>query len=317
MSRSTLLVLFAWVLGTPGMLFAQEPMAAQAPIAKVDCGETDPDCRRRLLFIMNGIHVGQAQIDAAYRFGESQGDAAVRFKADVISFDSMIGDLAALPFEAVYFPELGGFRLRVSLIDADVLFFCKDEEGKTRWPLEGLLHACEPTGYLGLGAGILEGQWDTNSGRSATRWAEINVVLNFLKNGNGMEYLRKRLSAYAGASLDTTRPGRLPVPAGVGKDTDLRLNFGVMGMLRSENNRLEIRGYAGYRPNVTDFSDAGYEAKVELMYHLLFNRRTLGTVGLEGGLTHWDQPWKSIGSFASATDERTYFLRLMFRMIFQ
>ncbi len=287
-----------------------------ARAGRVDCGPTDPDCRRRLLFVLNGIHVGQAQLDALYRFGQEGNDAAVRFKADVISFDSSIGDIAALPFEAVWFPELGGVRVRVSLVDADVLFFCRDGQDQLRWPIEGLFHDCQPTGWIGLGGAVLEGQWDSDTGRNAMRWAEINLVLNFLRNGNGLDWLKRRLAAYAGVSLDTVWPDRTPGAPG-GRDTTARLNFGVVGMLRSANNRLEIRGYAGYRPAVTEFSDAAYEAKVQVMQHLLFNKRTLGTVGLEAGVTHWDRPWKSIDSFASATEQRNYFLRLMFRLIFQ
>src|SRR4051812_48439192 len=90
---------------------------AGASTTRVDCGPNDPDCRRRLLFIMNGIHIGETEIDGLYRFGENQGDAAIEFKSSVASFDSTIGDLALLPFEAVYSPELGGVRIRVSLVD--------------------------------------------------------------------------------------------------------------------------------------------------------------------------------------------------------
>jgi hypothetical protein len=198
------------------------------------------------------------------------------------------------------------------------MFFCrdKDADGKRRLPFEGLFYNCEPTEMIGLGATVLDGQWDSDTGRNAVRWAEINAVLNFLRNGNGMDYLQRRLSAYAGASLDTVWPDRTPGAPG-GGHTDLRLNFGIMGMLRSESNRLEIRGYAGYRPAVADLSDSAYEARAQLMYHLLLGRRAMGTVGLELGADRWETPWKSIGPFASDTERTAYYLRLMFRMIFQ
>lgn len=319
MIRQTILAL-SLILSASSALAQEAPVgvvAETAAASKMNCGETDPDCSRRLLFIMNGIHIGQTQVDAGYRFGNSEADVAIGFKAKVLSIDSSIGDLAAIPFEATYFPELGGVRVRIALVDADVLFFCKDQSGKTHLPLMGLFQDCQPTAFLGLGATVLENQWDSDTGRDAMRWAEINLVLSFLRNGNSFDYLHHRLSAFAGASLDTVWPDSTPGALG-GRSTTARLNFGVMGMLRSQSNKLEIRGYAGYRPSVTDFTDSGYEAKVDLMYHLLFsNKRTLGTVGLEGGATQWNQPWKSMGSVASATDPRTYFLRVMFRMIFQ
>jgi len=294
-------------------------LAEVAPSTSNGCGPADPDCRRRILWILNGIHLGAFNVEGGYRFGENATEVAVGFHAAGVSTDSQIGDLEALVFEAVYVPEAGGLRLRFTLAEGDVMFFCKDEEGVTHPPLLAFLYNCEPTAAIGLGATLLDVQHDSSTGRWATRWAQMNFVYNFLRNGNGVDYLRRRLYAFGGASLDTITYHNTPgAPIGDGRDTLVRMNFGVSGMIRSANSQWEVRGLAGYRPNVTDFSDFGFEAKFELLRHILVgNGQSLATVGLEAGYNEWSQPWRSIGTYASDRDRRNSYLRLMFRYMFQ
>lgn len=280
------------------------------------CGETDPDCSRRLLWLLNGIHIVETKADAGVRFGEESNEFAMRFRAEGISADGMVGDLDGLIFEAVYLPEAGGLKLRFTLANTEVLFFCTDEEtGEIHLPVESFFSACRPDGSIGLGATIGQFQWDQETKRRGVRWAEINAVYNFLRNGNGMEYLRKRLLAQIGVSVDTIWPGHIPSEVDLDRTTAVRLNFGVSGMLRSNNNRWEVRGYAGYRPNVTSFSDLGAEAKINLMYHLLLSRDELATIGIEAGFNYWEKPWLSMGQFASDRERRNYYLALVFRLI--
>jgi hypothetical protein len=305
-----------WIITALALLLSAASPHAHAEPATRGCGVADPTCSKRILWILNGIHVGATEVDGGVRFGDGKADAAIRVSASGVSADAQIGDLEALAFEAVYVPEAGGVRVRFTLADSDVLFFCKDDEGTNHPPLLAFFYNCEPTGVIGLGGTLAELQWDEATHRFGARWAEVNFVLNFLRNGNGMDYLKKRLLAYAGTSLDTVWGSGTP-GANDETDTMLRLNLGIMGMIRSENNRWEIRALAGYRPNVTDWSDVGFEAKTQILYHLLFNRSALGTVGLEGGFSHWGVPWHSIDSFASDRDRNNFFLRLMFSVVFQ
>lgn len=283
------------------------------------CGPLDPDCRRRLLSLLAGnLNVLQPRVDAGVRFGHGAADAAVRFQVSLADIDAMIGDISVLPFEAIYLHERGGFRLRFTLADAEVLFLCNDfDSGKYKAPLLGWLqYDCRPDEVIGIGGKITEIQWDQETGRVAARWLELQAVANLLANGNSFDYLRRRLVAFAGASFETVWPGSTPGAPDVDADVIGRLKFGVMGMIRSENNRFEARGYAAYRPSVTSFSDFAIEAKTEFLYHLLFSDQIVASVGLDGRYSYWGEPSHSIGAFTSDRDRHSAYVGALFRMTF-
>jgi hypothetical protein len=280
------------------------------------CGPFDPECARRLARILSGIHVLPLKVEGGVRFGENQAQGAVSFSANVVSMDASAGDARVLMFEATYLPEAGGLRVRFTLADTDVLFFCKDDDGVTHPPLAGLFANCRPDGAYGIGGTVGQLQWDSATHRLAARWAEVNAVLNLLQNGNGLDYLKRRLNAFAGASLDTVWYNHTPNTDG-NAHTALRGNVGIMGMLRSDNNHWEIRGLAGYRPNVTDWSDYSIEARTEIMYHVLFSANTMADIGLDGQFQYNSVPANSMGQFVSDRERVSAYLGAMFGITFQ
>jgi hypothetical protein len=314
-----------WILAVLVTLFcaivpvskADEPAPLEESTASSNgpCGQFDPDCRKRLARILTGVHFGQVQVEGGIRYGQGGADGAVRFNVTGASIDVPIGDLDVLTFDAIYVPDAGGFRIRFALAQSEVLFFCKDEEGNTHPPLVGIAQNCQPEGMIGIGGSILENQRDGDTGRWAARWAELNFVLNFLRNGNSLEYLHRRLNLFLGASVDTVFPGSTPGAGGT--ETMPRLNMGISGMLRTQNNRWEIRGYAGYRPNVIAWDDWAVEARAQVMYHLLLSRNIMATIGLDTQYSHWSRPWHSMGPFASDRDRDSVFVGLLFGVTFQ
>ena len=92
--------------------------------------------------------------------------------------------------------------------------------------------------------------------------------------------------------------------------------MGITGMFRTDNNKFEIRGYAGYRPNIVDWTDFQVEARFEAMYNFLFNRDFLGQVGLTADYTYASVPWHTIDQWASDRDQHTAFVGAMFRLMF-
>lgn len=282
------------------------------------CGPFDPECSKRILRILTGIQTLPIEVDGGVRYGDGSYDGAVRFGTNLINVDVAIGDLTAIPFEVIYLPGGGGFRIRFALAESEALFICKDHEGNTHPPLVGLIHGCRPDGMFGVGGKLLAGQRDSETDRWVMRWAELNFIVNFLRNGNGLDYLHHRLNAFLGASVDTIfSAGDIPgSDYGGNGDFRLRLNMGLTGMFRSESNKWEVRGYAGYRPSVTDFGDWSFEAKTEVLYHLLLGKNILGTVGVEGEYTHSTDPWTSFGPWVSDRDEDSYYVGAMFRVNF-
>lgn len=290
-----------------------------APVTPVSgCGAFDPDCRRRLARILGGVQIVPIEVTGGFRIDEGGPSGAVRFGLNVGAVDVPVGDLRVLPFEAIYIPEAGGFRIRVSLVDSQVLFFCKDENNPDSGVSLGLFKAlmgtppnCRPDGIVGVGGSVANINWDTATKRVAARWAEINLVLNMFANGNGSDYLRKHLNAFIGASVDTVWLGNTPNTSG-GVDTMARLNVGIQGMVRSDDNHWELRGAVAYRPNVIAWDDYAIEVKAQVMYHFLFNQSLMGTVGLDAEYQRWSVPSHSIGSFASDRERDSFFIGLMF-----
>ncbi len=279
------------------------------------CGAFDPDCRRRIFRVLGGIHFAEMEIEGGVRFGNGPLDGAVRFAVTGVSAETPVGGIDVAMFEAIYLPQQGGMRIRLTVADSDVLFFCKDQDGGTVAPGMALFAQCEPTGMWGVGGTVLEGQIDTNTGRWAARWLELHGVLNVLRNGNGFDFLKRQLLVHLGASVDTVSPGSTP-GAGTSAETMPRVNVGISGMIRSDNNRWEIRGYAGYRPNVIAWDDYALEARAQVLYHLLLSRGVMATIGLDAHYTHWSVPWHSIGPFASDRERDSFFVGLMFGIVF-
>lgn len=275
------------------------------------CGPFDPNCAYRLQKILTSPHVLPIQVSGGVRFGENEAQAAVRISTQVLGIDVPVGDLNALMFDAVYVPEAGGFRVRFTLVDSDVLFFCTDDEGRTHAPIASLFQNCRPDGKFGIGGSVPQIQWDITTGRVIARWAEINAVLNLLRNGNGLDYLKHRLNAFAGASVDTVWYGDTPGANGGGK-TILRANVGIMGMLRSKDNRWELRGLAGYRPNVTAWNDFAIETRAQILHHMLFSDKVMGDFGIDGHYQYNTAPHNSMGVFASDRERHSAYLGAMF-----
>jgi len=292
---------------------------------KPPCGYFDPDCRRKIGAILSGIHLLIPDAETGVRFGHGEADAAVRVGLDVASVDAPAGDLSAIVFEALYLPDAGGFRIRFSLAESQVLFFCRapedPETGKRKWipPIMSLLSDCEEEGFLGLGGNILEMQGDTGTGRFGARWLELNLVLNALNNANSLAYLQNRLNFFTGFAVDTVWRKDTPGAPSPDAESALRMNLGMMGMIRTNNNRFEMRAFAAYRPDMTDWSDFAVEAKTELLYHLLFGEKKnmLGSVGLSTEYSYWSKPENSIGEFASDRDQHSAYVGALFRFTFK
>lgn len=287
------------------------------------CAQWDPDCSERIGRILNGIHLGNLDVDGGIRFGDGELDAVIRFSATAVSAETQIGDVDLLIVETVYSPSESGVRIRITGLESDALFFCKDRETlKTKLPGTGIFEDCVQEEMYAVSGTIFQYQHDTATDRTARRWAELNLVLNFLRTGNTPEYLNRHLNAYIGASLDE-------IKTRVEHDVMGRMNFGMTWVFRSEKplfknnlpgthgNLLEARGFAGYRPNVTAWKDWSFETRADVMLHLLLGRNVVGSVGLSGDYSYWSRQEHSMGTYASTEQPHTAYLGLLFGFRFQ
>ena len=283
------------------------------------CGPFDPKCRDHLQTILSAIHVLPVNVEGGVTFGGAGANGAVKFSTKVLGVDYESGDLSALIFDAMYLPAEGGFRVRFTLADTEVLFMCKNAQGDVIAPIQTLLEDCTPGGafaYVGAGAKLAQIQWDTATQRIAARWGEINAVLNLLGNANDESYLKAHLQAYMGASLDTIWYGNTPGTSG-GSATMPRGNFGITGMIRSDDNHWEVRGMAGIRPNLASIQDYSVEARGEALYHLLLSPTTMMNIGLDGQYQYNSVPANSMGDFVSDRDRNSAYLGAVLGFVFQ
>ncbi|MGZ3696591.1 MAG: hypothetical protein ACXWPM_10210 [Bdellovibrionota bacterium] len=277
------------------------------------CGPGDPNCTDHLGKIEGQIQIAPLSFEAGVRIGSNGTTGVVRFSTKLGGFEARGGNLDIITFEALYVPGEGGFRVRFNLADSQVLFFCEDKTtGHTHPPLAGIFSTCKPTGVIGLGGNLLQLQADTDTHRWAARWAELNVVFNFLANGNSRDFLHKSLMGYIGASAETIWPGTTPGVESPGATSLARLNLGITGMIKSENNHWELRGYAGFRPSVVEWDDWAVEARVTTMYHLLLTKNEMATIGIDVDYSHWNIPEHSIGTFASDREKDSLYIGAMF-----
>ena len=280
----------------PPSVESVEPLDSQTDI----CGPFDPECRRRLAKILSGIQILPIEMTGATA-------GVIRFGTRLVGVDAPAGDLEALLFDISYLPEQSGYRVRFSLAQSEVLFFCSDEKGQTAAPGTGLIGNCKPDAKWGVGGSLAKVQWD--SSQWAARWIEIAGVLNLLSNGNSLDYLKERLNLVTGASVDTIRG-----------ETLVRGNFGISGMVRSENNHWELRAMAAYRPNLVAWDQYSFESRAQVLYHLLLAPFTLATVGLDTQYTYSSSPGYAFiaNPFGQSNEDTTNpYLGLLFGVVRQ
>ena len=273
------------------------------------CGQDDPDCRMALERVFSSIRLAEPTVEAGVRFGQSGANAAVRISLEAATWDLHLGDIGILVFDADFLPDAGGFRLRITALDSEALFFCPltpEEGGGTAAPLAAITKSCRPDGVWALGGKLIEYQQDFGRSRWNARWLEINALANLLRNAFSRSYIREHILLHAGLSAES---GAGEAMAGY---FALRGNLGISGVFRTENQRFELRAYAGYRPNLIEWNDWAAEVRFEAMVNFLLSPRVVASLGLKAEYSHWSMPERSIGNTASGVDPDTGFVGLLF-----
>jgi len=272
----------------------------------------------------SGIAIGKGYADPIMKFGFS-----------VAHLDNGIGQAELLKFDAIVRPgdeSEGGstWRVRFALADSQVLFLCheqtEDENGEIQEnfkaiPGMALLNPnCRPDEKFGLGIKLVQGQWDSEVDRWALRWAEVNFVLNILANGNRTagqlvtnpdgtqsttfnDPLHRQFQIFAGLSLDSVFKGSTPGIQDRNDEIYGRLNVGIAGFVRTNNDRFEARGIATLRPRIAFneefYQDIQAEAKLSALVNFLLGESTVLQAGVEGAVAYNSIPGLSMSDFAS------------------
>ncbi len=271
-------------------------------------------CSRKTREVLMGLRLLEPQLEGGVRFSPgAESSGALRFSLPLLQANLPMGDLSLIGFEAIGVPERGGFRVRITTLESEALYFCKvgpEGEEENLSPFAALSQDCQPDSAWGVGGTVVEYQHDSHPERWAARWLQLHAVYNFLKNGHAIERIERQLHALAGLSVESTGSAK-------GTDHALRGNFAISGMIRSSGVGWELKGYAGFRPNLIAWDDWAAEARMELLYRVLFSRRWEGHFGLTTEATYWSQPDRSIGAFASSTEPVSAYVGLLFGVSFR
>lgn len=308
---------------------ASEPDAGTtlitAPVSGASICGNESQCQDRIMSFLGILNPGfpvKAEVGARVSFNDAQGNpgvganAAVTLSDHLATFSNWGGDLNILPFEMTLIPNSENFRIRFIVADSEVAFICSKKDGSgLSGPYASMFagEGCRPDAMFGMSARLFEFQADTfSTQRLAMRIAEVKGVLNFLRNGFSEEVLRRRLMAHAGASWDVIVPNRLEnTQPGVGGHA-LRLDLGVSGLYISDDSHWEVRGFAGYRPNVTAWNDWAVEARAQVLYRFLLSYDFMAEIGGAAQYSHWSIPGRSLGTYASDRAQDSLFLGAMF-----
>ena len=178
---------------------------------------SEVECQRVMAKVLSGYsyargHVlGGLAVDPEAGFDQPVGLATLHVSA--ISAALPGGELAVGTLDGVL-GNVGTRRLRLTLVEAQDLFFCSDaQSGALRAPLFGMFsYACRPTALAALDVSLATLQWDVATKRMMVEWVHLGPALELL--GNGFAYAHVLRSLTLGLPLDvrtlqggTARPG--------------------------------------------------------------------------------------------------------------
>jgi hypothetical protein len=231
------------------------------------------------------------------------------------------GSATFLAFDAAYDAQMGGFRIRFTAAEFEVAYFCN---GGPVMAGAGFFSQCRAIQAIGLGATLGRVSHDVITQRIAARWAEMSAVLNLLALARGSDgsllgnHLRTRILAQAGASVDTVWDGNTPGAVVGAQNTYGRFNFAISGVFLSSDNNWEVRAYAGFRPQMTEWSNYQAEARLSVLYHLMVSHRFMMNFGVTAGYEYNTHPAQTAGlgldPFTSDRDPHNVYLGVLFQI---
>lgn len=230
------------------------------------------ECDRALTKVLSGYSYGRGAV--AGGLGGEQGPGWVSPSAvgtlhvSVASAALPGGDIALASLDAAW-SSRDVRRVRVTVLDAQGLFVCRDTLGRTLAPpLVGMLtRACAGDGVFALDAGLLAIQWDLASHRVIGEWARLGPAFELL--GNGLSYAHALRSIELGLPFDLRS-----AHAGADRaENDLTLGAGLRASAFVRSPHWEARAWARHRAALVGGAGARRDNSVEgevLMLHNFF-----------------------------------------------
>jgi hypothetical protein len=252
------------------------------PARRDYCGaESSPDeCDRVKTKVLSGYGYFRGDVvagvlsDSHARDTTASADLRVRVSSGALPG----GDMAVATFEGVV--DLHALqRLRVSLLEAEGLFFCRDaQSGRLSLPVIGMFtRECEPNAVVAIDVGLVATQWDVPSGRVLAEWLRAGPALELLGNGLGYAHLLRSVIIALPFDVRST----LGDPHSVDPNSlGAGLRLGAFFRTPHWETRLDVR----YRTALAGGAGLAHDNAVQAEIRLLHNFFLVDAVVMQAGV---------------------------------
>lgn len=211
------------------------------------------------------------------------------------------GDMFALSVDAVLSGSSRFDRVRITLIDLENVFGCRDmQSGSWMFPFLGMAsNECRPDSVFGLDARALRFQWDAWDQHLLAEWFHAGPAFELLQNGLSQAHLKRSITVAALADVQT----RYAPQASHSSGTDLGAGVRLSALYRTPF--LESRLRVTQRSVLVGGAGAGHDHRVEselrLVHNWLLSDAILMQTGFSFAFSWASRPWLSDALIASRT----------------
>lgn len=275
------------------MMLGERELLREGEPTPDHCATPGPVCDRVKTKLLSGYGYLSGHAVAAIALDPSEGiDArsglgALRINAASAALPG--GDVALLALDAVLAHAIP-LRLRLSLVDMEGQFICRDaQQGTLVAPFIGIAtRLCRPDGVVAADARLLTVQWDVTRSRVLTEWLRWGVSFEALANGLGYAHLLRSVMGGLFVDLRSVHYGELDAAGGTSFGGGVRLT----ALYRSPD--WEARLATRYRMSLLAQEGAldglSVELELKLLHNVLLTDSAVTQLGLVMSSSYAERP---------------------------
>jgi hypothetical protein len=288
------------------MLLRERELFHEGPSERAYCtaagSGTEVECDRVTAKVVSGY---------SYARGHVFGGLAVDPEAGFDSLASLAGlqvsaVSAALPGGEIALASLEGVlgntgtrRLRLTLLDAQNLFFCRDaQSGALFAPVYGMFtRACRSDAIAALDASLLALQWDGATNRVLAEWLRLGPALELLGNGFGYAHLLRSFTLGVPFDVRTLHERTLST-----NGTSLGAGLRLSAFYRNADweTRIAVRQRMALLGGAGAFHDNTLEGELRVLHSFFLNDALIVQVGISLRGSLCQRPAASFVAWADA-----------------
>jgi hypothetical protein len=264
---------------------------------------SDVECDHVTTKVLSGYsyargHVfGALAIDPGLGFDTLAGLAGLQISA--VSAALPGGEMALAAVEGVL-GNTGTRRLRMTLVEAQDLFFCRDaQSGDLVAPVFGMFtRACRPDAIAALDAALLALQWDVATNRVVAEWLRLGPALELLSNGFGYAHLLRSVTLGLPFDVRTLHHRGLLGDSSTSLGAGLRLS--ALYRTAHWETRVAVRQRTALLGGAGLLHDNALEGELRLLHSFFLNDALIVQVGISLRGSWTQRPAEAFVAWADA-----------------